>query len=180
MRARRTRLQHALKPGEIAPTVVAFPLMGVGDFTGTGASVRGLVLHHTALHRTVAQCAIPHMRNSTHVQERTRRTHPAQSHTRQNHTMQRNEGCSCFTPVQLAASSAASCCCPLPVANSPNCADVAGSMLMTPMLLQASCKLPFRTRLYYQSTPQVWDVDCEHQKTTRHVHSSQCRCRLTL
>lgn len=62
MRARRTRLQHALKPGEIAPTVVAFPLMGVGDFTGTGAPVRG----PAANSRFVPDCIInPHPRFAT-------------------------------------------------------------------------------------------------------------------
>eukprot|EP00039_Didymoeca_costata_P005681 m.83594 g.83594 ORF g.83594 m.83594 type:complete len:731 (-) comp12929_c0_seq3:713-2905(-) len=43
MRARRSRLLSVLEEDEIAPTVVVFPLLGVGDFTGQGFPVRGPV-----------------------------------------------------------------------------------------------------------------------------------------
>ena len=43
MRARRARLLCALKKDEIAPTMVVFPLLGVGDFTGQGLSNQGSV-----------------------------------------------------------------------------------------------------------------------------------------
>merc|ERR1719399_1150244 len=33
MRVRRARLNAALRPGEIAPTIPCFPMMGVGTFT---------------------------------------------------------------------------------------------------------------------------------------------------
>lgn len=41
MRLRRGRLLSALAPDEAAPTLVAFPLMGVGTFTSPGAAVGG-------------------------------------------------------------------------------------------------------------------------------------------
>lgn len=61
MRLRRKRILSVLRPGEVAPTMTCFPLMGVGDFvaapdsatatppTGTGGShgwhVRGPVAY---------------------------------------------------------------------------------------------------------------------------------------
>lgn len=41
MRLRRGRLLSALQPDEIAPTLVTFPLMGVGDFVSPSAPVGG-------------------------------------------------------------------------------------------------------------------------------------------
>merc|ERR1719183_1333183 len=41
MRLRRARVLAALKPNEIAPTVVNFPLMGVGEFTHPPAPAGG-------------------------------------------------------------------------------------------------------------------------------------------
>jgi hypothetical protein len=41
MRLRRARLLAALRPDEIAPTMVNFPLLGVGDFAGAGLKTGG-------------------------------------------------------------------------------------------------------------------------------------------
>ena len=41
MRLRRARLASVLEPVEIAPTMVNFPLLGVGDFAGDGLKTMG-------------------------------------------------------------------------------------------------------------------------------------------
>lgn len=38
MRLRRKRILSVLKPGEVAPTMTCFPLMGVGDFVAAPAA----------------------------------------------------------------------------------------------------------------------------------------------
>ncbi|CAN0425175.1 unnamed protein product, partial [Ectocarpus sp. 13 AM-2016] len=37
MRLRRKRILSVLRPGEVAPTMTCFPLMGVGDFVANSA-----------------------------------------------------------------------------------------------------------------------------------------------
>jgi len=44
LQVRRTRLQEALRPDELAPTVTAFPLLGVGNFSEPAFPTRGPVL----------------------------------------------------------------------------------------------------------------------------------------
>mmetsp|Transcript_55041 Transcript_55041/g.141702 ORF Transcript_55041/g.141702 Transcript_55041/m.141702 type:complete len:552 (+) Transcript_55041:3-1658(+) len=62
MRLRRSRLLAVLQPDEIAPTVVCYPLMGVGEFTSPSYPVAGPV----SLSDSVPdQCINPHPRFAT-------------------------------------------------------------------------------------------------------------------
>jgi len=62
MRLRRARLLSALQPGEIAPTVVSFPLMGVGDFVRPAAPPGGRASCST---QVPDSCINPHPRFGT-------------------------------------------------------------------------------------------------------------------
>lgn len=62
MRLRRARLQAALAPDEIAPTVVNFPLMGVGNFTHPSFPVGGPSSESDSV---PDQCINPHPRFGT-------------------------------------------------------------------------------------------------------------------